>query len=104
MGQFKELDSRLNKEVTEYELSLARGTHRLADGDFYDSESPAADHTLGGSSSSSLPEFAREERRQRVLAAALDRLRAEEEELEQSCGTSGPARVMPPVTSPEYTG
>jgi len=73
-------------------FSLVRGTHRLVEGDFYDPESSG----IGGTSGSSFPEFAREERRQRMLAAALDRLRVEEEELEQSCGTSGPAKVTPP--------
>ena len=89
----------LNKEVTEYELSLAQGARRLVDGDYYDPELSAAGYTLGGTSNSPLPEFGREERRQRMLAAALHRLRVEEEELEQSCGTSGPAKVMPPVSS-----
>ena len=100
LGQFKELNSQLNTEVAEYELSLARGTHRLVDGDFYDSEPSGAGYTLNGPPDSSLPEFAREERRQRMLAAALSRLRTEEEEMEQSCGTSGPAKVMPPVGDP----
>ena len=35
-----------------------------------------------------------------MLAAALHRLRIEEEELEQSCGTSGPAKITPPVSAP----
>ena len=82
--------------MTEYELSLAQGTHRLVDGDFYEPEA------LGRTSDSSLPEFEREERRQRVLAAALNRLRTEEEELEQSCGTSGPAKITPPVCGFSY--
>lgn len=86
--------------MAEYELSLDQGTHRLIEGDFYDSESSGAGYdTLGGLSDTSLPEFAREERRQRMLAAALNRLRIEEEELEQSCGTSGPAKITP-VSAP----
>ena len=88
--------------MAEYELSLVRGTHRLVDGDFYDSEPSDAGYTLGGTSDSSLPEFAREERRQRMLAAALSRLRAEEEKMEQSCGTSGPAKILPPVGVPPH--
>lgn len=88
--------------MDEYELSLARGAHRLVDGDFYDSDTSGAGYTPGGTPDSSLPEFAREERRQRMLAAALNRLRTEEEEMEQSCGTSGPAKIMPPVGVPTY--
>lgn len=79
--------------MAEYELSMDRGTHRLIDGDYYEPESPG----VGGTSDSPLPEFEREERRRRMLAAALNRLRTEEEELEQSCGTSGPAKITPPV-------
>jgi len=92
-NDFKELDSQLNKEVAEYELSLDRGTHRLVDGDYYEPDSSSG---VSGTSDSPLPEFEREERRQRMLAAALNRLRTEEEELEQSCGTSGPAKITPP--------
>jgi hypothetical protein len=33
----------------------------------------------------------REERRRRVLAAAMARLRKEEVEIENSCGTAGPS-------------
>lgn len=91
----------LNREVAEYELSLDRGTHRLVEGDFYDSESSG--YSIGGPSGASLPEFAREERRQRMLAAALNRLRIEEEELEQSCGTSGPAKITS-VGTPQMHG
>jgi hypothetical protein len=39
-----------------------------------------------------LPEFSREERRQRVLVAASARLQVEGE-MEQSCGISGPAKI-----------
>lgn len=84
--------------MAEYELSLDRGAHRLIDGDYYEPESSGA----GGTSDSLLPEFEREERRQRMLAAALNRLRTEEEELEQSCGTSGPAKITPPVSALPY--
>jgi len=100
MRQFKELNSQLNKEVAEYELSSVRGTHRLVDRDFYDPEPPGTGYTLGGTLDPSLPEFAREERRQRMLAAALSRLQTEEEEMEQSCGTSGSAKITPPVGTP----
>lgn len=88
--------------MADYELSLARGAHRLIDGERYEPESLGAGSALGGTPDSSLPEFEREERRQRMLAAALDRLRVEEEELEQSCGTSGPGKITPPVSVPPY--
>ncbi|KAF9784985.1 WLM domain-containing protein [Thelephora terrestris] len=94
-NDFKELNSLLNREVAEYEFSLDRGTHKLVEGDFYDPELSGAGYALGGSPGASLPEFAREERRQRMLAAALNRLRTEEEEMEQSCGTTGPAKAAP---------
>ena len=32
--------------------------------------------------------------------AALNMLRVEEEEMDQSCGTSGPAKITPPVGAP----
>jgi len=104
LGQFKELNSQLNNEVAEYELSSVRGTHRLVEGDIYDPEPSDAGYTLDGTSDSPLPEFAREERRQRMLAAALSRLQAEEEQMEQSCGTSGPAKILPPVGAPPHVG
>ena len=85
--------------MAEYELSLDRGTHRLIDGDYYE---PVSSSGVDGTSDSPLPEFEREERRQRMLAAALNRLRTEEEELEQSCGTSGPAKITPPVSTLSY--
>ena len=88
--------------MAEYEFSLARGTHRLVDGDFYESEPSDAGRSFGGTPDASLPEFAREERRQRMLAAALNRLRTEEEEMEHSCGTSGPAKIIPQVGTLAY--
>lgn len=52
-------------------------------------------HVLGGTSRSrnSLPADSVEERRRRMLEAALNRLQKEEEELENSCGTAGPAET-----------
>jgi hypothetical protein len=48
-------------------------------------------HVLGGSGEASIPlNESREDRRQRVLQATMNRLR-EEEELEQCCGTAGPS-------------
>jgi hypothetical protein len=86
--------------VTNYGLSLAWGAHGLIEGDFYDPKPSEAGRTLGGASCSSLPQLAREERIQRMLAAALNRLRVEEEVVESSCGTSGPAKVTLPVGVP----
>ena len=93
--QFKELNSKLNKEVVEFERSASEGTHDLlGDGDVYEPsselEAEAHVHVLGGGGMSSLDE-SREDRRRRVLEATMKRLRKEEEELEQSCGTAGPS-------------
>ena len=64
------------------------------DGDVYEPsselEAEAHVHILGGGGMSSLDE-SREDRRRRVLEATMKRLRKEEEELEQSCGTAGPS-------------
>ena len=43
-------------------------------------------HVLGGEDVGSLVESA-EERRRRILSATMNRLRKQEEELEQQCGT-----------------
>ena len=101
MIQFKELNSKLNREVTEYERSVSAGTHYLSGGgDFYEPPSDLeADaviqtaHVLGGGSGAPTVN-SKEEQRRRVLEAATSRLRREEEELEQNCGTSGPAKVF----------
>jgi hypothetical protein len=96
-NNFKELNSKLNKEVAEFERSTSEGTHDLMDGgEVYEPsselEAEAHTHILGGSgvTSMSLNE-SREDRRRRVLDATMSRLRKEEEELEQSCGTAGPS-------------
>ncbi|EPQ56232.1 WLM-domain-containing protein [Gloeophyllum trabeum ATCC 11539] len=100
-NNFKELNSKLNKEVAEYETSVSQGTHRLADawGGIYEPstglEAEAHAHVLGGGvasgrvASGDTPE----ERRRRVLEATMRRLQKEEEELEQSCGTAGPSAM-----------
>ena len=55
-------------------------------------ESEAYEYVLGGQSSTSRSlGDSKEDRRRRALEAAVSRLRKEEEELEQSCGTSGPS-------------
>lgn len=97
VGQFKELNSRLNREVAEFERAQAAGMHYLSGGgDAYEPsselEAEARAYVLGGAGGSrpALDESP-EERRRRVLEATMGRLRREEEELEKSCGTSGPA-------------
>ncbi|KAJ7186841.1 WLM-domain-containing protein [Mycena filopes] len=95
-NNFKELNSQLNREVAEFERAAAEGTHRLHSGDMYEPEAleneALTSHVLGGSSRSQNSDSA-EERRRRVLEAALNRLQKEEEELENSCGTAGPAET-----------
>ncbi len=49
-------------------------------------EADAHTHVLGGDVGSLVSESA-EERRQRILSATTKRLRKQEEELEQQCGT-----------------
>jgi len=90
---FKTLNSTLNREVAEYERSVVRGTNRLVErGDVHDpveAEAEAHVHVLGGmmnlssSSSSESPE----ERRRRILDATIARLKKEDEEIDNSCGT-----------------
>ncbi|THH11276.1 hypothetical protein EW145_g757 [Phellinidium pouzarii] len=95
---FKALNSLLNKEVADFEHAQRTGAHTLGgNGPVYtpsastrdlEIESEAQGHILGGSSPS--VNDTREERRRRALDAAVNRLRREEAELEQSCGTAGP--------------
>lgn len=97
--QFKELNSRLNKEVAEFEAAQRFGTHYLVDAarDIYqpepDGNGEAVVHVLGGSGiplSNSI-----EDRRRRAFEAAISRVTTkEEEELEQSCGTAKPSGAM----------
>ncbi|KAK1231892.1 hypothetical protein PQX77_004983 [Marasmius sp. AFHP31] len=95
-NNFKELNSQLNREVAEYERSVSTGTHGLVDGDVYEPssqlEAEARTYVLGGSSASGGSD-SREARRQRMLDAAMARLRKEEEEIEGSCGTAGPSAL-----------
>ncbi|KAJ7262660.1 WLM-domain-containing protein [Mycena haematopus] len=96
-NDFKELNSQLNREVAEFERAAVEGTHRLQAGDMYEPEALENDaltsHVLGGSSRSSHNSDSVDERRRRMLEAALSRLQKEEEELENSCGTAGPAET-----------
>lgn len=72
------------------------GTHYLSGhGDTYqpssELEAEAQSYILGGTDSSFVGaalDESREERRRRVLEATMARLRKEDEELENSCGTS----------------
>jgi len=89
---FKELNSKLNREVLEFERGVKEGTNYLSLGEVYEPalelEAEAHVHTLGGNQ----PSFAvgsetREERRSRLLEATMLRLRKEDKELEDSCGT-----------------
>ncbi|KAJ7280377.1 WLM-domain-containing protein [Mycena rebaudengoi] len=95
-NDFKELNSQLNREVAEYERSVAQGTHRLQTGDMYEPEAleneALTSHVLGGAGRSVDGEPV-EDRRRRMLEAALGRLKKEEEEIENSCGTAGPAET-----------
>ncbi|KAI6023767.1 WLM-domain-containing protein [Pisolithus microcarpus] len=78
-NNFKELNSRLNKEVAEFEVAQAHGTHYLADvRGTYQPSSNEEDEALV------------HDRRRRALEAATSRLKKQEEELEQSCGTTKP--------------
>ncbi|KAI0794524.1 WLM-domain-containing protein [Fomes fomentarius] len=98
-NNFKELNSTLNREVAEFERATAAGTHHLTTPNMESPhsalEAEAQEHVLGGSytlggpipsgSSSDTPE----ERRRKVLEATMSRLRKEEQELEDRCGTAG---------------
>lgn len=93
-NDFKELNSQLNREVAEFEAAAGAGTHTLSDlRDTYqpspNEEVEALIHVLGGTGLRDSDTT--EDRRKRVLEAATARLR-NEEELERSCGTSGPQK------------
>ncbi|KAG8835590.1 hypothetical protein FRC17_002182 [Serendipita sp. 399] len=95
---FKALNSRLNREVAEFERQLRESTHTLmGSGPVYtptnaESEmmAEATSHVLGGGSS--LPgdnaTLTPAERRARVLEATLKRLQAEEQHIEDMCGST----------------
>jgi len=95
---FKKLNSQLNKEVSDFERAAREGAHRLG-GDVavytplsLDVDSEAHEYilgTAGGQPRETLINTA-EERRRHALEAAVSRLRLEEAEVENSCGTAGP--------------
>ncbi|KAF9072086.1 WLM domain-containing protein [Rhodocollybia butyracea] len=94
-NNFKELNSLLNREVAEYESSVRAGTNVLGySGEVYEPsaqlEADSYSRVLGSvSGSAALLQGDSEDRRRRVLEAAERRLRTEEEEMEDSCGTAG---------------
>lgn len=97
------MNSRLNREVLAYEQAAKAGTHTLG-GSYpvYESSSELeleAAHVLGGSGMASSANETPEDRRRKILNATMGRLRKEEEELERSCGTAGPAREQDQETA-----
>ncbi|KAJ4475090.1 WLM-domain-containing protein [Lentinula aciculospora] len=96
-NNFKELNSLLNREVTDYDASVKAGTNVLGySGEAYEpSEAQSRSQVLGGGSNAvSLLNDSTEDRRRRALEAAERRLRQEEEEMENSCGTAGRSAVV----------
>ncbi|SJL13724.1 uncharacterized protein ARMOST_17172 [Armillaria ostoyae] len=100
-NNFKELNSKLNKEVVEFERARGDGTHSLSGLETYDAYEPSSEleaearmQVLGGSGSFNRDE-SNEERRRRLLDATMARLRKEEQEMEDSCGTAGPSSLDP---------
>ncbi|KAI8996613.1 WLM-domain-containing protein [Trametes punicea] len=88
-NNFKELNSTLNREVAEFERAQAAGTHHLTAPGFESPhsalEAEAQEYVLGGGAYT----LGAPERRKKILEATMKRLRKEEEELEQRCGTTG---------------
>ena len=91
----------MNREVAEFERAATAGAHQIYDtsGAYTPTSELESDaqilgggggYMLGGASSGSSGD-SREERRRKMLDATLNRLKKEEEELEQSCGTAGPS-------------
>lgn len=92
--QFKELNSKLNRELVHFERAQASGTHHLSERDIYQPPSPSSEveaeaqaYVLGGPSTTPLEGDSRQDIRRRMLEATINRLKKEEEELETSCGT-----------------
>ncbi|KAH7335463.1 WLM domain-containing protein [Rhizoctonia solani] len=89
---FKTLNSRLNREVAEYEQSVKAGSNTLSGSMPHASSSANIEReatvrafVLGGESGSTLSNESREERRARVLQATMSRLEQEEKEIEDRC-------------------
>lgn len=75
--EFKILNSKLNAQIEAFEAAQRHGRHTLVDGEFYQ---PAGADDMSAS--------AIEERRQRILAATMKRLDKQDQEIEDSCGTT----------------
>jgi hypothetical protein len=92
------LNSRLNREVLEFERRVRDNTHILGgDDDVYEPPSieEAQVHVLGGSGPAPASDESVEERRHRLLQAVTSRLKEEEgEESEISCGTAPASRIQ----------
>jgi len=100
-NNFKELNSRLNREVLEFERRVRDGTHTLRDDDVYEPpatgiepELEAQVHVLGGSGPAPASDESVEERRHRLLEAVMSRLEEQEQEIEISCGTAPASRIQ----------
>ncbi|EJD48175.1 WLM-domain-containing protein [Auricularia subglabra TFB-10046 SS5] len=102
---FKALNSKLNKEVAEFERTRAAGAHHLggAGGQYYEPGLEADAHAailgegsyvLGGSAPSG-GDDSREGRRAKALEAAMRRLKVQEEEIEHMCGSEGVEKGAP---------
>ena len=91
----------MNREVAAFELEAKNGAHSLSgySGPTFDRGSTIEDealvhaHVLGGGGSSGEVLDGREAMRARVLDASLRRLRLEEQEIEDRCGSDGPAAL-----------
>ncbi|GJJ11396.1 hypothetical protein Clacol_005629 [Clathrus columnatus] len=96
---FKTLNSQLNREVAEYERTLALNTHSLGGetAAFVHEIEAEAEGVIGGSYvlgggtvSDALTSESRDERRRRILEATASRLQQEEKQIEDMCGMMAP--------------
>lgn len=92
------LNSKLNREVAEYERHVVMNTHSLlGPGAVYQPSSAgdpdlvaeATAHVLGGSDGSGASGDTPAVRRARVLEATMKRLEVQEKEIEDMCGSAG---------------
>lgn len=85
--------------MDEFERAAKAGTHVLAGiGEVYDpsvssalTDAEVTARVLGGGSSTLIG--SREEMRQKALEAATSRMRKQEQEIEEQCGSDGPAAL-----------
>ncbi|KAG9019715.1 hypothetical protein FRB90_010985 [Tulasnella sp. 427] len=102
---FKTLNSQLNREVAEFEAAVARGSRTLGSiGDAYEPDTSLSSSLMdsevqsyvlgGGVGAASALGPSREEMRRRAADAALERQRKEEQEIEDRCGSGGPAALQ----------